>query len=214
MLIDEVKKLIEQLSEKSASGGYLPDDEYSNYAALAQLKAIDQMSELLDYNQQIIVLASDVIKSQNVIVTSGLFQRPSDYYKYVSSTARYFENGKWDEEAAELIGVSERADRVKSEIVTPTFQFPVISETQSGFRFDPAEIGQGVLTYFVNPVTPVWAAQDGVFPPTFDPANSTDFVLSNKFKNYLVREISNMFSIEIKDVALQQATIQNMLTTS
>lgn len=213
MLINEVKELVEQLAEKSAIGGYLPPDEFSNYASMAQLNAINQMSDMIDFNQQIITLASDVIKSKNITVTNGYFDRPSDYYKFVSCSTSYFD-GSWQGNSAELIGVSERQDRMNSDIVQPTFDFPILTDYESVFRIDPYNIPRVELFYFFLPEEPVWAEDRDTVPPVFNPSTSTDFVLSSKFKWFLVAEIAKMFSIEVKDVNLQQATIQNLLTTS
>jgi hypothetical protein len=111
----------------------------------------------------------------------------------------------------DYIGLSEWADRRMSAIITPTNEFPIITEDQSGLLVSPLSIQQIKLTYAVTPVNPEWVADPYEDIPTFDPTLSTDFILSAKFKDYLVKEIANMFGIEVMNQNLQQATINNMV---
>lgn len=207
MLINEVKSLVESLSAKSSVGGYLPADEYSNYATLAQLRIINTLHERLDFNLNIITLLSDVSKTKLVPVNDQRFSRPSDYYKPIACEAS-FSDGQSD---MEYIGLSERRNRINSDIVEPTLSYPTFTEDSTGFIADPVGISRVRLSYIFQPEDPVWAEVPDSVPPTFDPNNSTDFALSDKFTDILVNTIAGMFGIEIRDVNLQQATVQNLV---
>lgn len=211
MLINEVKQLVEQLGSKSQTGGYLPADEYSNYANLAQLRAIDTLCQVADRNLHVINLSSDFLKTQLTLVVNGRPQMPTDYYRYWSSAAMFVSAQGELLTGLDYIGLSEWADRRTSAIITPTNEFPIITEDQSGLLVSPLSIQQIKLTYAVNPVNPEWVADPYEDIPTFDPALSTDFILSAKFKDYLVKEIANMFGIEVMNQQLQQATLNNMV---
>lgn len=207
MLINEVKELVQQLAAKDGIAGYFSDTEYSNYCNIAQLRAIDEMVKMLDYNQKAIDLLGDVIKSTFINKSGTLFNTPSDYYRYVASSAEFTDISA----PCDFIGKSERKSRLRSAIVEPTNSFPIITKASNGFIVDPSTVTRIELTYVFLPDAPVWAALPATIPPEFDPSSSTDFALSSKFKNYLVREIANMFGIETRDPNLQQATIQNLV---
>jgi hypothetical protein len=209
-----VYELTSQLSAKNSGGGYLPPDEFSRYCLLAQLKTIDQLYSYLDYNQKVITLLSDVMKVENQFVSNQTFPRPDDYYKYVASSAMNYnpQTKKWGQSEIEYIGQTELASRLNSDIITPTPSYPVITESNTGFRVDPEEVGVVKLTYLIEPDEPVWAAVDpNVVPPVFDPTASTDFVLSDKFTNILVNYVTQMFGIELNEELLIQATVQNLV---
>jgi hypothetical protein len=210
MLINEVKQLVEQLGSKSQTGGYLPADEYSNYANLAQLRAINTLCQVADRNLHVINLASDFLKTQSLLVVNGRPQMPSDYYRYWASWAYYVNQGEVLS-GLDYIGLGEWADRLNSAIVEPTGEFPVITEDNVGLLVAPSFINQIKLTYAVLPPNPEWVSDPYAEIPTFDPNLSTDFILSEKFKDYLVKEIANMFGIEVLNQTLQQATVDNMI---
>jgi hypothetical protein len=211
MLINEVKQLVEQLGSKSQTGGYLPGDEYTNYANLAQFRAIDALCQVIDRNQHVISLSSDFVKTVLCPVTNGRPLMPHDYYKFWAGSAMYVEGGAEVLSAADYVGYSEWAQRKTSTIIHPTTEFPIITEDSVGLLVSPLSIQQIKLTYAVFPTPPKWVADPDEEIPTFDPILSTDFILSSKFKDYLVKEIANMFGIEVLNQTLQQATLQNMI---
>jgi hypothetical protein len=207
MLINQVYNLLLQLSSKDGISGYLPAAEFSNYCNLAQLRAINELVKMLDYNQKAIDLISDVIKVSFINKSGDIFPIPSDYYRFVAASANFADKTT----PCDLIGKSERRQRIVSQIVQPTADFPVISEDRTGFTVDPSIVSRIELSYAFLPEPPEWVAEVDTIPPVFDPDASTDFVLSEKFKNYLVKEIANMFGIETRDPNLQQATLQNII---
>jgi hypothetical protein len=207
MLVNKVKQLVQQLSAKEGIGGYLPEEEYSNYCNLAQLRAINDIIKMLDYNQKAIDLLADVIKVVVLNKNGQVFDFPTDYYRFVAAAAKFSDIIT----PCDLIGKSERRSRMRSRIVQPTPDFPVISEDVTGFTVDPFLVTRIELSYVFLPEPPEWVSEPDSLPPVFDPALSTDFALSSKFKNYLVKEIANMFGIETRDPNLQQATIQNLI---
>lgn len=208
MLINEVKQLVEQLAAKNQIGGYLPADEYSNYAYLAQTRAIDRLCQVADRNMHVVNLASDFLKTQLINPINGRATRPVDYYRYWTSSALFVENGE-TLCAVDYIGLSEWAKRKGSVIVGPTNEFPIATEDIQGIIFAPTSVTAVQLTYAINP-TPEWVGEP-YDELVFDPNLSTDFVLSSKFKDYLVREIANMFGIEVMNQNLQQATLDNLV---
>ena len=207
MLIDDIYKLLLQLSSKDGISGYLPAEEFSNYCQLAQLRAINDICKMLDYNQKAIDLLADVIVTDTINKSGNIFQYPSSYYRFVAAAAKFSDINT----PCDLIGKSERTARLRSRIIQPTPDFPVISEDSTGFTVDPFLVTRIELTYVFEPEKPEWVAVSATIPPVFDPAASTDFTLSSKFKNYLVKEIANMFGIETRDPNLQQATLQNLI---
>ena len=214
MLINYVYETTLQLASKSSGDGYLPPSEFNNYCILAQKRAINELYNYLDHNQKVITLLSDVTKIADLTVTNNYATRPTDYYKYVASAALAFnsDTGKFVQSEGEYIGKTELASRLTSKIVTPTNDYPIISEDQTGFRLDPDTISRIKLTYLINPVDPEWVAVDpDVIPPVFDPTASTDFILSEKFTDILVNYVANMFGIESDDQFLAQATVQQLV---
>jgi hypothetical protein len=209
MLVNQVKELVEALASKDSIGGYLPEDEFSNYCNLAQIRAMDELLKMLDYNQKAIDLLADVIKVVNINKTGNIFPEPTDYYRYIASAAMFADL----QTPCDFIGKSERRSRLRSQIVQPTVDFPVTTEDSTGFMVDPSDVTRIELTYVFLPESPEWVSVPDSLPPVFNPAASTDFALSSKFKNYLVREIANMFGIETRDPNLQQATMQNLIDT-
>lgn len=209
MLINSVYNLLLQLSSKDGISGYLPEDEFSNYCNLAQIRAMDEMLMMLDYNQKAIDLIADVVKIVNINRVGNIFPEPSDYYRYVASAAIFGDK----QSPCDLVGKSERRSRLRSQIVQPTVDFPITTEDSTGFTVDPDSVTRIELSYVFLPDSPEWVSVPDSLPPVFDPTTSTDFALSSKFKNYLVREIANMFGIETRDPNLQQATMQNLIDT-
>lgn len=209
MIIDKVYKGVQAFSNKNQSGGYLSPDRFNTYAEYAQTDVINELHELLSFNQRVITLISDVLKVENIGVTNQYVDLPSDYYKYVDSGALFYNVNKWDEYAADYISKTEIGERRRSKIVDPTNDYPVITEDSVGLFVDPSNVKRLKLTYIFEPEAPEWVGF-GV-PPVFDESYSTDFTLSSKFQNILIFKICTYFGIEIKDSALYNATTESLV---
>ena len=211
MLINEVRELVFDFANKNQTGGYLGDDSYNLKIGIAQREVIDEALEFLDFNQLSLTLLSDILNTANAPVNAqGFVTLPLDYYKYADANALIFTDGNFAEHPIDYVGVSERGERLRSKIVNPTLIEPIATETKLGLRIDPKEVSLIELTYAVQPPDPEWVGTDTV-PPVFDPALSTDLILSNKFKAILVYKVCSYFGIEIKDVSLYQATTKELM---
>lgn len=210
MLIDEIYTDVRNFSNNSQLSGYIPINQFNEYSNFAQMAIIDEMYEILDYNMLSSILIADVLKTANVEVVNGIVQKPTDFYKYVDSSALYFEDGNFEVYPIDFISTSERNERLRSKIVEPTLKHPIATEGFSGIRLDPKEISRVELTYLFKPPAPEWVGTDTV-PPIFSPTLSTDFVLSDKFKTILTYKICSYFSIEIRDGELSAVTTKQLI---
>lgn len=209
-MINDVYLMTQRLSNVSQTSGYISPSAFSEFAGYAQLSIIDEMYEILDYNMLSSILIADVLKTVNVEVVNGIVQKPTDFYKYVDSSALYFEDGNFEVYPIDFISTSERNERLRSKIVEPTLKHPIATEGFSGIRLDPKEISRVELTYLFKPPAPEWVGTDTV-PPIFEPTLSTDFVLSDKFKTILTYKICSYFSIEIRDGELSAVTTKQLI---
>lgn len=210
MIIDKVYQGVLSFSNKTQTGGYISPERFNIYSEYAQFDVINELHEILAFNQRVITLISDVLKVTNIDVASTQYAAlPSDYYKYVDSSGMFY-NGKWEETAADYISKTEVGERRRSKIVDPTNTYPVITEDSVGLFVDPSTVTRIKLTYIFEPTTPEWVG-DGSVPPVFDPNASTDFTLSSKFQNILIFKICKYFAVEIKDSALYNATTESLV---
>lgn len=212
MLIDEVYKTCLQFANVSQVGGYLSPSNFNISCALSQIQIINELSEIADYNQRVISLSSDVLKTADVNVIDGNTNLPDDYFIYLDANALFYDGDKerFEEYPLDYIGKSERGERLRSKIVDPQNDYPIVTESVGGLKVEPKEVNRIRLTYFTNPTTPEWVGTNTV-PPVFDPNASTDFTLGDKFKNILVYKILSYFSIEIREPYLLQATTKNLV---
>jgi len=209
MIIDKVYTGVLAFANKTQSGGYISPDRFNTYAEYAQMDIINELHELLSFNQRVITLVSDVVKVTNINVNATQYaDLPSDYYKYMDSDGLFYDGG-WKGEPADYISKTEIGERRRSKIVDPTNDYPVITEDSVGLFVDPKTVTRLKLTYIFEPETPEWVGF-GV-PPVFDESYSTDFTLSSKFQNILIQKICKYFAIEIKDSSLFQATTESLI---
>jgi hypothetical protein len=212
MLINEIYEVFRQMVNSQQSGGYFNATNFNNYCDYAQNAVINELSEIADYNQRVISLSSDVLKTATINVVDGIAALPSDYFIYLDANAMFYDNDakKFEEYPADYVGKSERGERLRSKIVDPQSDYPIITEGFGGLLVEPSEVSRIKLTYYFQPDAPVWAGTDTV-PPVFDPNTSTDFVLGDKFKNILVNKILSYAGIEIREPYLLQATTQSLI---
>lgn len=197
-LINDVYFDVQQIANKSQAGGFISPSRYNTFIALAQLDCINELQQLIGFNQRVIGLAKSVLKTQNISVsTSGYANTPSDYYLYADSNALYYENGAFDIYPIDYVDKSERGERKRSKVVNPTKEYPIASEGFSGLLIEPTTISQIEITYFYAPPVPVWAGSGT--PPVFDPSASTDLVLGNDFRNVLAAKVCAYLGVNIRD---------------
>ncbi len=212
MLINEIYIVFLQFVNKNQSGGYFNATNFSEYCDYAQNEVINELSQLADYNQRVISLSSDIVRTATINVVGGLAELPSDYFIYLDSNSVFWNADKksFDEWPIDYIGTSERGERLRSKIVDPQPDYPIASETVAGLKIEPSEVKRIKLTYYFQPPTPKWVGTDAV-PPVFDPNLSTDFTLGEKFKNILLNKILSYAGIEIREPYLLQATTRNLI---
>jgi hypothetical protein len=211
MLINEVYETVLDLNNSDQIGGYLAPERYNQYAEFAQNAILNELQELLDYNQRTISLLSDVLKVATVEVgADGYVSLPTDYMLYADANAVLFDDGKFREYPVDMIGKSERGERLRSKIVMPEIDYPIATEDNTGLLIEPTEVQRIKLTYIYLPEDPEWVG-DGSVPPVFDPDASTDFAFGQKFKNILVYKILRYMGVEIREPFLLQATTDNLI---
>jgi|TARA_R110000782_G_scaffold16029_3_gene46371 hypothetical protein len=211
MLINNVYQSVFDLANKDQTGGFLSASRYNRYAVFAQDDILNELQQLLDYNQRTISLLSDILKVANVEVSDdGYAKLPSDYFLFADANSLFYDGVKFQEYPCDFIGRSERGERLRSKIVTPELDYPIITEDFTGLLVEPKEVSRIKLTYIYQPVNPEWVGTDTV-PPVFDEGASTDFALSNKFKNILTYKILKYFGIEIREPFLLSATTDNLI---
>ena len=212
MLINEVYEVFLQMVNKAQTGGYFNAANFNNYCDYAQNSIINELSEIADYNQRVISLSSEVLKTVIINVTNGIAATPSDYLIYLDANAMFYDNeaNKFEEYPLDYISKAERGERFRSKIVSPERDYPIATENTSGLLIEPTDVSRIKLTYYFKPDAPEWVGTDTV-PPVFDPNASTDFVLGDKFKNILVNKILSYAGIEIREPYLLQATTQNLI---
>lgn len=215
MIINEVYQSVQDFANKDQSGGYLKASRFNRYAVYAQKEIINELAQLAGFNQRVISLSRDVLKTATINVVNGLASTPSDYLIYHDANSLFYDNDekKFKEYSVDYVDKSERGERLRSKIVPPEVNYPIATEdTTSGLLIEPKEVSRIKLTYFYLPTDPEWVGDDSD-PPVFDPDASTDFVLDSKFVNVLTYKILRYFGIEIMEGFLLQATTDEVVNS-
>jgi hypothetical protein len=206
--VNQVYLTVSDIASKNQSGGYLSDEEASNFMALTQREIINEIYQLMDVNRSATALIAPAIKISNCSVSNSYITTPSDYTQLITFYGKYYDD-RWVKKESEYLNQTEIGERLRSQIDEPTLDYPVVVEDNSGLKVYPNSIGFGEIVYIYDYPDPVYATTGD--PPVYDPLNSVDFVLDELFFDIVVYRVCLLFGISVKDANLQQTTVRSIL---
>lgn len=197
MIIDKIYELLNQLSSKSTSGGYLPIPDFNNYALLVQNQKIN--FELSDNNDTTFKneMVSNYSSVVNLTSVDGVVLLPSDY-RYFDS-ASYYNTKELRYEPFEELSRDEWNWRRSSDLDAPTTEYPALIVRKDSLNILPKSIQFLTLEYINTPDAPIYGYSVVNGRRVFDINTSTDFVFKEENIPDIVYRMSVLMSIELRD---------------
>ncbi len=204
MIIDKVYDLVNQLSSKNSSGGYLPIPEFNKYCDLIQSQKINfelsKKSSTTFKNEMV----SNYSKVISVISNNGTALFPDDY-RYFNSAA-YLNTKTFRATPFEELARDEWNWRLSSELDQPTEDYPACVVREGFMNVEPKSVKSIRLDYIFNPPAPVYGYTVVNNRRVFDENTSTDFVFKQEDIPDLVYRMCGLMGIELRDGELYQLT--------
>lgn len=222
MLINDIYKFLQFVSNKNQGSGYLSPDDYNIAVQAAQLRLQNKlMSPLGDEalaRTTIEIEALAPFKKKLILnVNGGNVDKPSDYLYPLAISSIYYDNDTPSEVAVEMVREDELASRLMSNLKAPSTRFPIASNRGNKFYIYPENTQQIRLSYIQQADAPFWnytlsasgvpqfAETGGVLTNPNDGSNdSTDFTFGYDDFNDLVFEIAQDFGISVREQDLFQ----------
>jgi hypothetical protein len=151
----------------------------------------------------------------------GEAKRPTDFIH--SSTIRYVHKEKvWNDPCNKKLGFkiitkevgvaeirdSEVSERLDSELLTPTLEYPIAVIYNNYIQIYPINAGMLKFTYLKKPNTPFWAYTTVNSRPVYDHINSVDIEFPEECINEIVMRVCSLMGINISNNLLLQYTNQ------
>ncbi len=190
MQINDVYNAVLDVLNKKLSGGVSPQ-EFNEFAALANADLFkyytartegNQANQATPQNLESTFAVSDILQPFILITditrdTDGTFHKPTNYetmdymlYGYIESHCD--STVRW--RRIEQVTGGERAIRLDSALIPPTFKYPISAFINTGWLIDPEQIMSIRLCYLRMPVTPVWGFTVTNDQPIFDATASVN----------------------------------------
>ena len=211
--VNEVYELYNLIINKNQAGGYLSSDEYNNLAPKVQTRWFNKAYETYGSSQQseddLKVLKTSVNLPLN---TEGNVTIPSDYFHLdaITSVNYYKKRGilKSTRVQHEIVSTSEYANRIGSDSLVPTKDYPISLLEASTIKTNPTTIPILTLDYLKQPTPPVWAFTVVSGRKVYDSANSTQFEVPEYATPQLVLMLLEEMGVSIRDVDVTQYAVQ------
>lgn len=233
--VDKVKNLSELISNKEQNGQWsikrfneaLPaavywffNDCYGQPTQSNGTKTVNnvfwQSGKKISDNLRYLIKPIDL-----TVNAKGEAKRPADFIH--TSTIRFMYKEKiWNDECNHQLGYtlktkevgvaeirdSELSERLDSELLTPTLEYPIACIYDQYIKIYPLNVGMLKFTYLRKPLQPFWAYTTVNGRPVYDPANSVDVEFPEECMNEIVMRVCSLMGINISNQMLLQYTSQ------
>jgi len=204
--VDTFKKFTEFVANKVQSGGSISSDQFNLVAHRAQMQLFEKDYGTFLQSGQISEFLNTFLVNYvtNVPPTTGAIAYPSDY-EHLASMRRYYvkPTGSQEIPIEEVKDIS-WGEIYRSQLLTPTLQFPKFNAFATEFRFLPKNVGIVMVDYFKTPVAPVWGYTIVNNAQAYDSSTSTDFEWDEYALNNVAAIYLSLVGVNIKDMELSQ----------
>jgi hypothetical protein len=230
--INFIKERVEDLGNKYQAFGYLAPEEFNREIKQAQMDEISE--QRLRYEMG--TISSDNLDSLKVsdnisVNSSGVMTKPSDYLFFDSAQyVTFYTDSKGEQKQTlvpiEAITTNEEAERLSSELKTPSRYFPICVLRDATIQFHPQTLGNVKLNYLKIPADPFWnyvtTSGQPVYAPTGgsqtnpnDGSNdSTNVVLPFQLIPSLIRRVCLQLGIQVRQADIVQIMEQQQQTNN
>ena len=230
--INFIKERVEDLGNKYQAFGYLTPEEFNREIKQAQMDEISE--QRLRYEMG--TISSDNLDSLKVsdnisVNSSGVMTKPSDYLFFDSAQyVTFYTDSKGEQKQTlvpiEAITTNEEAERLSSELKTPSRYFPICVLRDATIQFHPQTLGNVKLNYLKIPADPFWnyvtTSGQPVYAPTGgsqtnpnDGSNdSTNVVLPFQLIPNLIRRVCTQLGIQVRQADIVQIMEQQQQTNN
>ena len=224
--IDEIKKFVEFIANKSQAGVNPTPDRFNIAAKRALTEWIShrynnpqsylpnsnkpkigyQMNQKITDDLKFLIVPPSVYQ----VGADGKLSYPADYL-HVSSIR--YKHKKLDKTCGEIITKevdvkdmkdSEIGHILTSSIVNPTKRYPYCSFYDTYIQLYPKDLGSVVFTYLRKPKDPKWAYTVSNGRPVYNPTNSVDIEAPEEAMNEIAVRILSFLGIHIREPQLVQ----------
>jgi hypothetical protein len=202
MIINKVYDILNQLSSKNSSGGYLPVPDFNNYAELIQNQKINFELEHKNSTTFKNEMISDYSKVVSLISTNGKALFPDDYRYY--NSASYLNTKTFREAAFEELSGDEWNWRKSSDLDQPSEEYPACIVRDGFLEIAPLSVKSIRLDYIFTPPAPVYGYTVTNGRRVYNESTSTDFVFKEEDIPDLVYRMATVMGIELRDAELYQ----------
>lgn len=220
--IDEVYKFIQYLSKKTQSGNLTPDGFNTSIKRALYEWTIGKLGGTNDQGklsfEQTKRVSDDlsflIVRNDYTPVSpDGKLPFPSDYLYLSSARYKYktlSDDGtttEYVERKIDQLREGEIASASDSQIFGPRLKagkMAFITEYAGYFKIYPSNIGQIIITYLREPITPKWAFTLVNGRPVYDPANSVDLECYEISVNEIVFIMCSYLGINLREAELIQ----------
>lgn len=213
--VNEAYQLVNLRLDKDYSGSVTPEQfnlafPQANYLLYNQLTGIlkqslgNQTQNNMFYSsttKEIAYVDKFIVGPIDLFVPlDGKIQKPANV-SFVSSARHIYYNSQniAREVKIEFVDDAQLADRLNSEIVPPTNEYPIMVEYSDYFQFFPQSLQNVKLTYLRLPVKPVWAYTVINGEAVYDPTNSVNSEFPDECMQDLVDKTVVWIATNIKD---------------
>lgn len=211
--VNEVYRLYNLIINKNQEGGYLSSDEYNILAPKIQIRWFNKVYETYGSDAK----SEDDMKVLKKVLdiptnTSGEINIPTDYYHIDSITSinYYKKRGivKSTRVQHEILDTSQLDNRIGSDSLVPTYEYPVSVVNSTTIKTVPEEVPIIRLNYLRVPTDPVWAFTISNNRKVYDSGNSTQYEVPEYATPQLVLMLLEEMGVSIRDVDAVQYAIQ------
>jgi len=218
--INFIKERVEDLGNKYQAFGYLAPEEFNREIKQAQMDEISE--QRLRYEMG--TISSDNLDSLKVsdnisVNSSGVMTKPSDYLFFDSAQyVTFYTDSKGEQKQTlvpiEAITTNEEAERLSSELKTPSRYFPICVLRDATIQFHPQTLGNVKLNYLKIPADPVWGYTTVSGQPVYDSSTSTNVVLPFQLIPSLIRRVCLQLGIQVRQADIVQIMEQQQQTNN
>jgi len=206
MTIDEAKRFLELLSQKTQSGGFSPA-QFNLSADRAQMQLFERDFKSWQANEDVTEALSYFMDDDVpfAVPADGKVLYPSNYTHTVD-VRRYYvaSSGSGTMIPCQEVKAADVGEILISQLRPPTLRFPKFVEYDSHWQFYPKNVGTVIIDYFRRPSTPLWAFTIVNGRPVYDAANSVQFEFPDFAHNEIVGIMCSHLGINIRETQLQE----------
>ena len=204
MTIDEAKRFLELLSQKTQSGGFTPE-QFNLAADRAQMQLLEKDYKLWQTSKELTEAISDFVEDDvpfAVPVATGKVNYPSNFMHTVD-VRRYYAQRQTQIPCEEVRG-KDVGEMMISQLNQATLRFPKYVERDLHWQFYPKDVGNIIIDYIRRPTVPVWGYTMQNGRAVYNPSTSTQFEFPDFAHNEIVGIMCSYLSINIREGMLME----------